>query len=158
MESNTASLGPNHNQSDLPHYSLFSPWMEIPQDLVSDFAKTTLDNQWIHTDPLRAREESPFGTTIVQGNLLLSLFPHLHKLAFERSPVYQKIKSMIYYGADRLRFIFPVPVGTKIRACFELKECRPKNSGILVTEHYSIFAEISEKPACVAEAMLLIHL
>lgn len=156
MKTATASLLQNE-AGKLPQYNLLSPWIEISQDMVNDFAKTTRDDQWIHTDPTRAREESPFGTTIVQGNLLLSLFPHLHQLAFANSPVYRQIKSMIYYGANNLRFLFPIKVGEKIRAQFELKECCSKNNGLLVTELYSIFTETAQKPTCVAEAMLLIH-
>lgn len=88
-----------------------SDYLEITQEQVNLFADATLDHQWIHTDPERAAEESPFGGAIAHGYLTLSVSPHL----WEQIAEIKNIKMMINYGIEKLRFNQPVLVGDKVR-------------------------------------------
>src|ERR1700758_484542 len=88
-----------------------SDWIEITQDRINLFAEATCDEQWIHVDQERAEKELPGGRTIAHGLLSLSLAP-----MFVRSVMGLKgLRNTLNYGADRIRFISPVPVGTRIR-------------------------------------------
>lgn len=120
-----------------------SDYVKITQEQVNQFADATLDHQWIHTDPERARNESPFKATIAHGYLTLSLLPHLWQQIIEVN----NIKLMINYGIEKLKFNEPVLVGsevrlkaemtsvtnlrgiikTEIKATLEIKDC-PKNA------------------------------
>src|SRR5438552_5813726 len=87
-------------------------WLQITQDRINQFADATNDHQWIHVDVERCRRESPFGTTIAHGFLTLSLIPGLTKLAAcMRHPP----KHTLNYGLNKVRFVTPVPVGSRVR-------------------------------------------
>jgi acyl dehydratase len=88
-----------------------SNYITISQEQVNLFADSTLDHQWIHTDPERAAKESPFGTAIAHGYLTLSVAPHL----WEQIADIRNIKMMINYGIEKLRFNQPVKVGDQVR-------------------------------------------
>src|SRR5229473_6450815 len=89
-------------------------WFEISQDRISQFAEATGDSQWIHVDPARAAVESPFKTTIAHGFLTLSLLSALIRDAM----TFHGVRMAINYGMNRMRFVAPVPVGSRIRARF----------------------------------------
>ncbi len=88
-----------------------SNYITITQEQVNLFADSTLDHQWIHTDPERAAKESPFGSAIAHGYLTLSVAPHL----WEQIADIRNIKMMINYGIEKLRFNQPVKVGDQVR-------------------------------------------
>jgi len=125
-------------------------WIVIDQDRINRFADVTEDHQWIHVDVERAKK-GPFGTTIGHGFLtlsLLSIFGYASKYSIEGS------KMTINYGLNKVRFINPVPVGSKIRSRIVLTAVEEKRPGqILVTNTHTIEIEGQEKPACVAEAL-----
>src|SRR3982751_6030331 len=89
-----------------------SDWFQVTQSRIKDFADATDDHQWIHLDSERAKTDSPFGTTIAHGFLTLSLLPHLAAQAYK---VEGDFKMGINYGLNRLRFISPVPSGSRVR-------------------------------------------
>src|SRR5438067_7502901 len=91
-----------------------SDWIEVTQQRIDRFAEATDDRQWIHIDPARAASESPFKTTIAHGFLTLSLVSVLMKQALSIGTV----RMAINYGVNRVRFIAPVPAGTRIRGRF----------------------------------------
>lgn len=88
-----------------------SDYMEITQERIDLFADATLDHQWIHTDPVRAQAESPFGTTIAHGFLTLSLLPYHWNQIIQVN----NLRMMINYGIDKVKFGQPVLSGQRIR-------------------------------------------
>jgi acyl dehydratase len=125
-----------------------SPWVEIKQDRVDEFAKATGDFQWIHVDQDRARQ-SPFGGTIAHGFLTLSLLPMLTEAAFTVTD-----RTMgINYGLNKVRFTSPVLVGSKIRARFTLIRLDKLDRGVQTTWSVVVEREGSDKPVMVAETI-----
>ena len=124
-----------------------SPWVEITQERIDNFAKAIDDFQWIHVDPARAKS-SAFGGTIAHGFLTLSLLSHLAEATFS----FSDRKMGINYGLNRVRFTSPVPVGSRVRARFTLlKFEKIENNGVQVTWTATMEIDGAAKPALVAE-------
>ena len=121
-----------------------SQWLEITQDRIYTFAEATGDHQWIHVDPEKAKD-GPFGTTIAHGYLTQSLVNvFLPEIADVRG-----FKMGVNYGADRLRFPAPVPVGSKIRGVGELIAADDtKDGAIQATVRETVEIEGADRPAC----------
>ncbi|MCP4002510.1 MAG: MaoC family dehydratase [Gammaproteobacteria bacterium] len=134
-----------------------SDWLEITQDMVNAFGKATGDMQWIHTDPERAKTDSPYGGTIAHGYFTLSLYPQLRNLVDESAPIFPGVKNVINYGLNKLRFPAPVPVGSKIRARCELLAAEEVKNSIELIEKYSVEVEGQDRPACIAEAVMRLY-
>lgn len=102
-----------------------SAWLTVDQAMIDAHAEVTGDRDWLHNDPDRARRESPFGTTIAQGSLLLGNLVRFQEqvLSTVDDPA---IAYALNYGFDRVRFVTPVPVGSRIRAHFEVKDPAPR--------------------------------
>ena len=128
-----------------------SDWHTVTQKQIQAFADATLDQQWIHTDPARARTESPFGTTIAHGYLTLSLAPYLLAQVID----IKNLKMGVYYGMESLRFMEPVKVDSKIRARVELIDLKNLKGTAKCTFKISFELENVKKPACVAEVIYL---
>ncbi|MGW0045506.1 MaoC family dehydratase [Rhodococcus sp. NPDC003348] len=126
----------------------YSDWIEVTQERVDAFADATDDHQWIHVDPERAAA-GPYGGTIAHGYLTLSLLPALGNRIFDVDGVRMKIN----YGANKVRFPAPVPVGSRIRcgARIESLERTPKGANLITV--YTIEIEGAERPALVAETI-----
>ena len=125
-----------------------SSWIEITQERIDGFADATGDHQWIHVDPERAKA-GPFGSTIAHGYLTLSLLP------VASDEVIPKTGSMgINYGVNRVRFPAPVPVGSRVRVTFEVKEVEEISGGRQTTMLATVEREGGEKPVCVAETVV----
>ncbi|MDP6978259.1 MAG: MaoC family dehydratase [Myxococcota bacterium] len=126
-----------------------SEWLEIDQDRIDKFADATGDHQWIHVDPERAKD-GPFGSTIAHGYLTQSLVNHfLPQIVDVRG-----ISMGVNYGADKLRFPAPVPVGSKVRGSAELiKVEEVKNGAIQSTVRVTVEIEGSDRPACVIDTI-----
>ncbi|MCJ7726964.1 MAG: MaoC family dehydratase [Acidimicrobiia bacterium] len=125
-------------------------WLRIDQERVDAFADATLDHQWIHqTGP--AADEGPFGGPIAHGFLTLSLLWHLTGSA---PSVVEEAAMVINYGLDKVRFITPVPVGSRLRASVVLKEVVPIEGGAQITNAVTIELEGSERPAAYIEALI----
>jgi acyl dehydratase len=128
---------------------LMSPWLEIAQPRIDEFARATDDAQWIHTDPERAAA-GPFGTTIAHGFLTLSLVVPLFEQAL---PPLEGYGMTLNYGLNRVRFTSPVPSGARIRGRFRIEELEDLPLGRQARVAVTIELEGQEKPACVAEAL-----
>ena len=125
----------------------YSDWLEITQERVNTFADATGDHQWIHVDPERAKD-GPFGGTIAHGYLTLSLGPVLMPTILTVSGV----RMGVNYGADKVRFLSPVKVGSNVRLGAELSKLEElPGNGAQVYMTFTFEIEGSEKPACVAE-------
>jgi acyl dehydratase len=122
-------------------------WFEVSQARIDQFAEATGDTQWIHVDPVRAAAESPFKTTIAHGFLTLSLLSTLIRDAM----TFHGLRMAINYGMNRMRFVAPVPAGSRIRARFMLVSVEDASSSVQVTWQATIDREHSDKPCCVAE-------
>jgi acyl dehydratase len=121
-------------------------WVEITQARIDAFADATGDHQWIHVDPERAAT-GPFGSTIAHGFLVLSLIPMM-------APQLEVPAAMaVNYGLDRVRFITPVPVGSRIRAHTVLKDLAEVDGGVQTTVEVTVELEGSRRPACVATCL-----
>jgi acyl dehydratase len=128
-----------------------SDWVQITQDDVNKFAEVTGDDQWIHVDPERAAA-TPLGGTIVHGYFTLSLLP---KFAYETYTI-EGISFAMNYGADKVRFLSPVPTGSKLRCRSELTSADDRNGGLLMKVTSTIEIEGSDKPACIAETLTIV--
>src|ERR1700739_3952197 len=125
-----------------------SNWVVIDQKRIDAFADTTDDHQWIHIDVERARTESPYRTTIAHGFLTLSLIPGLSKDNYRVA----NAKMGINYGLNRVRFLAPVPAGSRIRVRSELVDAAKVNDTTVdLTVRHTIEIDGSDKPAAVAE-------
>ena len=123
-----------------------SSWIDVPQERIDAFADATDDHQWIHVDPERAKD-GPFGGTIAHGYLTLSL---LTVASYEVVPR-QGGSMSINYGLNRVRFPAPVPVGSRIRASFEVVGFDEQEWGGQATMQATMEREGGDKPVCVAE-------
>jgi acyl dehydratase len=128
-----------------------STWLEISQERIDMFADATGDHQWIHVDPHKAAT-GPFGATVAHGYLTLSLIPFLGAQAF----AFAGETARVNYGLDRVRFMAPVRVGSRIRDRVVLSKVNDIERGQQVQLTHTIEIEGSEKPACVAEAIVLL--
>lgn len=126
-------------------------WFEMTQERINDFADVTIDHQFIHVDP-EAAKASPFGTTIAHGFLTLSMLTHLAGSVPNDPEAFKGVIMGVNYGFDKVRFVSPVPSGSKIRASSVLKEAELKDPNtIQVTRTFAIEVEGSDRPAVVAD-------
>ncbi|EIT90707.1 MaoC family dehydratase [Mycobacteroides abscessus] len=125
-----------------------SDWLLVDQERVNTFADATGDHQWIHVDPERAAD-GPFGGTIAHGLLTLSLLPHFQ---FELIRV-DNISMGINYGYNKVRFINPVRVGSRLRARAEVTSVEQKPGAVDVTIVTTVEIDGADKPACVVESI-----
>lgn len=130
-----------------------SDWQVVTQEMINDFAKATLDFQWIHLDVERAKKESPFKQTIAHGFLTLSLTP---QFMYQMMKV-ESAKMSVNYGSNKVRFINPVPSGSRIRMKAVLKEVEDVAGGVKIFTEATIELEGVDKPACVAELISLVY-
>ena len=124
-----------------------SDWLVITQDRINAFAEATSDHQWIHVDSGRARAETPFGATIAHGFLTLSLLSALMRDAV----TVDGSRMTLNYGLNRVRFVSPVPSGSRIRARVALATVDDMGDSIQATWGVTIEREGGDKPAVVAE-------
>jgi acyl dehydratase len=124
-----------------------SEWMEVTQERIDRFADATEDHQWIHVDAARAQTESPFGTTVAHGFLTLSLVGALLRGAV----AIRGIRLAINYGVNRVRFVSPLPAGSRIRGRFTPVAAQDADGGIQVAWSVTVEREHGDKPCCVVE-------
>ena len=124
----------------------YSEYFDVTQERVNQFAEATGDHQWIHVDVERAKS-GPFGGPIAHGYLTLSLGPMLY-------PTVVRIEGFtmgVNYGANKVRFPSPVPVGSKIRLGVKLLEVEDIANGVQMTMEFTFECQGASKPSCVAE-------
>jgi acyl dehydratase len=129
----------------------YSDWHEITQEQVNLFADATGDHQWIHVDLERAKA-GPFGGPIAHGYLTLSLLPILGQGIYR----VEGLKMGVNYGLNKVRFPNPVPVGSRVRGGAELLEITEIAPGTQAVVKFVVEIENQTKPACVAEAVVLL--
>ncbi|MBK6386098.1 MAG: MaoC family dehydratase [Rhodoferax sp.] len=127
-----------------------SDWITITQEQVNQFAQATGDHQWIHVDVERAKA-GPFGGPIAHGFLTLSLIPKFFESSFEIA----QSRMGVNYGLNKVRFMAPVPVGSRLRARMKLLQCDAiDNQGVQMVWEVAVQREGSDKPVCVAESIV----
>jgi acyl dehydratase len=127
-----------------------SDWYLVTQDEIDAFAAATDDFERIHVDPRRARE-TPFGRTIAHGLLTLSLGP---KFSYEMLQV-DGVPLHLNYGFDRVRFVTPLPVGSRVRMRARLTDVSDVELGVLTTIEQTFEREGQEEPVCVAQSRFM---
>ena len=124
-------------------------WLDITQERIDAFAAATEDPQWIHVDPERAAA-GPFGTTIAHGFLTLSLcVPMLYEVLPESGTM------AVNYGTNRVRFLAPVPSGSRVRGRFRVLDVESTERGDRARIEATVECEGIERPVCVAELLVL---
>lgn len=130
-------------------------WFEVEQERINLFADATLDHQFIHIDPEKAAEFSPYKVTIAHGFLTLSLIVHLGASIPPKKPeALEGVYMGVNYGLDRVRFPAPVLVNSKIRARHTLMSAQLKGPDVIqIKRQVKVEVEGSDKPVCVAESL-----
>lgn len=127
-----------------------SEWREVTQEMINLFGDLSGDDQWIHVDIERAKNESPYGTTIAHGNLTLSLIDGFRKSLLVQNGFVLGVN----YGWDKVRFPAPVPAGSKVRARAEIISVDDVGEGwFQIVTRFKLEVEGVEKPCCVADSV-----
>jgi len=134
----------------------YSESIKIEQDRINAFADATLDHQFIHIDPEKCAEFSPYKTTIAHGYLTMSLVPYFSSSIKPKDPAaFEGLVAGINYGMEKMRFPSPVPVNSVLRAKRETLKAELKAPNVIqLTQRMTIEIEGQEKPACVAEVLM----
>jgi len=131
-----------------------SDWLTIDQDRINQFAACTEDLQWIHVDVERAKRESPFGSTIAHGYLIMAL---VSRFCYEVGVIPPDVRQAVNYGIERTRFPAPVRVGSRIRDRVVLLKAEDRGEGrVLITLGSTVEIEGEQKPAMIAETLALL--
>ena len=130
----------------------FGEPIEVTQDMIQAFADLTDDRQWIHVDVERTKKESPFGGPIAHGFLTLSLLPRLAAGGGMRLTGHT---NAVNYGAESLRFLSPVPAGSKVHARNRVVRAEAKSGGTLLTSEIEVRVVDAEKPALLYRMQVL---
>ena len=147
LENALATLTGSIDQTATP-----TDWFEMTQERINTFADATMDHQWIHIDPERAKA-GPFGAPIAHGQLTMSIMSFLPGGEVGIPPL-DGVKLGINYGWNRVRFMSPVAVGDKIRTVSKLKSAEQKGEMIEVINELTVEIDGKDKPACVADSVL----
>jgi acyl dehydratase len=129
-----------------------SDWHEVTQEAIDAFADVTGDHQWIHVDRERAKE-TPFGGTIAHGYYTLALAPMLTAQVM----ALDGFAMVINYGANRVRFPAPVPVGSRVRVTVKVADLEDSPGGAQITLELTFEVEGGEKPVCVAQTLMRVY-
>ncbi len=132
-------------------------WYLLEQQIVDLFAQATGDHQWIHTDPERAKRESPFGTTIAHGFLTLSLLPRLTAALDVDQSRYGNARMVVNQGVNKVRFPSAVKTGSSLRARTRLIDVLPGRKHIDLVQEVTVEIQASPRLACIAETLVRIY-
>jgi acyl dehydratase len=130
-----------------------SDWFTIEQQHIDDFARLSGDDYWIHIDPERAARDMPGGKTIAHGLYVLSLIPWLQRGIF----AIRRRGRGLNYGYDRVRFLTPVQVGSRIRLTMSLVQAARHTTGTRIELDAAVEIEGTDKPALIARSIILIE-
>lgn len=128
-----------------------SEWVAVTQERIDLFADATGDRQWIHIDTERAAD-GPFGATVAHGYLTLSMLPFLGAQVY----AFAGDVARVNYGLNKVRFVAPVKVNSKIRNRVQLLSVEEIDKGQRATLQHTVEIKGSDKPACVAETVVLL--
>jgi acyl dehydratase len=126
-----------------------SDWMVIDQHRIDQFAEATADHQWIHVDTERAARELPDGKTIAHGYLTIALIPALTCNFIH----VENLVRAVNFGLNKVRFIAPIPVGSRLRGRSIVLQAQQRADALLLTSRVRIEVEGQKQPACVAETL-----
>ncbi|MEZ8827022.1 MaoC family dehydratase [Vibrio amylolyticus] len=129
-------------------------WLLIDQQRIDQFGHITEDMQWIHTDPARAEEESPFKTTIAHGFLTLALLPRLTDSVDEENSLFPTAKLVVNLGMNQVRFPYPVKSGNNVRAVSRLTKVTPIKKGLEIEREVKVEIEGIRRPGCVVTSVI----
>ncbi len=133
-----------------------SDWLTVSQDLMNRFSEATLDPDWMHIDPARAKTESPFGQTIAFGFWTMSMMSYFHRKTTGR----EYPEGALYgfnYGFDRVRLMAPIPVGKRVRNHSRFLGVEDRGEGrFLVKTENRVEIEGEDKPAMIAEWLFML--
>ena len=132
-------------------------WLTVDQSRINAFADVTKDHQWIHTDPERAAEESPFKTTIAHGFLTLSLLSVLTDSVDPDNSKFPTAKMTVNVGLNQVRFPYPVKAGNRVRASTRIQSVTPIKRGLEIVQELTVEIEGVRRPGCVAESVIRLH-
>ena len=126
-----------------------SDWIEVTQEMIDHFAAATGDYQWLHVDVERARRESPYGCTIAHGHLTAAL---IARFAQTSLTIAEK-KSGLNYGSNKIRYLAPVKVGSRVRGVAQLIKYEEIKNGAQLYWNTIVEIDGEERPACIAETI-----
>ena len=153
--SDAAAKAFEHFKADVGNDEGTGEWFEVTQDQIDQFADLTHDHQFIHVDP-EAAKHTPFGTTIAHGYLTLSLLPYFMG---QVSLLPEGLVMAMNYGSDKVRFLAPVKVGSRVRGRVKLVDVKEKAAGqVLIKNEVAVEIEGADKPALIAEVLSLVFL
>lgn len=132
-------------------------WFSVDQERINTFAEITQDMQWIHTDPQRAEQESPFKSTIAHGFLTMALLPKLTEAVDPEKPQFPTAKVTVNMGFNSVRFPYPVKVGSNIRGKCKLLSITPIKKGLEITREIKVEIEGVRRPGCVSESVIRLY-
>ncbi|WP_295891636.1 MaoC family dehydratase [uncultured Vibrio sp.] len=132
-------------------------WLLVDQQRIDQFGQITEDMQWIHTDPARAEEESPFKTTIAHGFLTLALLPRLTDSVDEENSLFPTAKLVVNLGLNQVRFPYPVKSGNNVRAVSRLAKITPIKKGLEIEREVKVEIEGIRRPGCVVTSVIQVH-
>lgn len=130
-----------------------SNWLEINQEQIDTFARISGDDNWMHVDTERAKKEMPDGKTIAHGFFTLSLIPFLVRSVYQ----IQERGKGLNYGSNRVRYVSPVPVGSRVRLRQSIKAADAIEGGMRITSDCVIEIEGRTRPAVVAEFLMVVY-
>jgi acyl dehydratase len=133
----------------------FTAWsgeIEVTQDMIDEFSRLSGDDYWIHSDPVRAQAESPYGTTVAHGMLVQSL---VGRIKIDMPVEISGFRNMVNYGSDRVRYPSPVPVGSRLHGRCRIKQVRPVDAGTLVTLEMHVHVVGSDRPSVTNDLLIL---
>lgn len=132
-------------------------WVHIDQDRITSFGEVTEDMQWIHTDPERAAEESPFKTTIAHGFLTLSMLSKMTDSVKANNPLFPSARLVVNVGLNQISFPYPVKAGNNIRTRSKLLKVTPIKKGIEVERELKVEIEGVRRPGCVVVSVVRLY-
>lgn len=126
-------------------------WFTVTQEMITNFAEATLDKQWIHIDEAKAKLYSPFKGTVAHGFMAVALLSKKLEDLIE----IKSVKMGLNYGVNKVRFPNPVPVNSELRLVSSVKEIEDMPNGLKITFNCTMEIKNQEKPACVAEFLVV---
>jgi len=129
-------------------------WITVDQERIDAFGQVTEDMQWIHTDPERAAQESPFKASIAHGFLTLSMLPRLTDSVDPEKPQFPTAKMTVNVGLNEVRFPYPVKAGNKIRARSKLLKVTPVAKGLEIEREIKVEIEGIRRPGCIVVSVI----
>ncbi|UGA57008.1 MaoC family dehydratase [Vibrio sp. VB16] len=132
-------------------------WVQMTQDRINSFGEVTEDMQWIHTDPERAAEESPFKSTVAHGFLTLSMLSKMTDSVDANNPLFPSARLVINVGLNQVRFPYPVKAGNQIRTRSKLLKVTPIKKGLEVERELKVEIDGVRRPGCVVVSVIRLY-